>query len=68
MFFWENKNKRMSFLHIILLIKNSLKQWIHFNGNIFGNKWCRYIEGSLYKTDKIPLTRPASFGQSSLMQ
>ena len=26
----------MSFLHIILLVKNSLQQQIHFDGNIFG--------------------------------
>ena len=32
----------MALLHIILLIKNSLQQQIHFNGNIFGNKCCRY--------------------------
>ena len=38
----------MSFLHIILSIKDSLQQQIHFNGNIFGNKCCRCNEDSLY--------------------
>ena len=31
-----DKNKTRSFLHIILSIKDSLQQQIHFNGNIFG--------------------------------
>ena len=35
-------------LHIILSIKDSLQQQIHFNGNIFANKCCHYNEGSLY--------------------
>ena len=35
---WGNKNKTGHFLHIILSIKDSLQQQIHFNGNIFGNK------------------------------
>ena len=35
----------MSFLHII---KDSLQQQIHYNGNIFGNKCCRCNEGLLY--------------------
>ena len=43
-----NKNKTRPFLHIILSIKDSLQQEIHFNGNIFGNKFCRCNEGSLY--------------------
>ena len=38
----------MSVLRIILSIKDSLQQQIHFNGNIFGNKYCRCNEGSLY--------------------
>ena len=46
--FGGNKNKTMSFLHIILSIKNSLQQQIQFNGNIFGNKCCCCNEGSLY--------------------
>ena len=29
-------------------IKDSLQQQIHYNGNIFGNEFCRYIESSLY--------------------
>ena len=45
---WENKNKTKSFLHIILSIKESLQQQIHFNNNIFGNKCHRCNEGSLY--------------------
>ena len=47
---WENKNKTRSFLHIILSIKDSLQQQIHFNGNIFGKKCCHCNEGSLYIT------------------
>ena len=35
-------------LNIILSIKDSLEQRIHYNGNIFGNKCCRCNEGSLY--------------------
>ena len=31
---------KISFLQIILSIKYYLQQQIHFNGNIFGNKWC----------------------------
>ena len=38
----------MPFLHIILSIKDTLQQQIHYNGNIFGNKCCRYNEASLY--------------------
>ena len=38
------------FLHIILSIKDSLQQQIHYNGNIFGNKCCRCNEGSLYRS------------------
>ena len=45
---WGNKNKTIPFLHIILSIKNSLQQQIHYNGNIFGKKFCRCNEGSLY--------------------
>ena len=44
---WGNKNKTRPFLHIILSIKDSLKQQILYNGNIFGNKCC-CNEGSLY--------------------
>ena len=44
--------KKKSFLHIALLIKDSLQQQIQFNGNIFGNKCCRCNEGSLLITDK----------------
>ena len=42
--------------HIIMY---SVQQQIHFNGNVFGNKHCRYNEDSLYiniyklKMDKI---------------
>ena len=41
-------NKTKSFLHIILSIKDSLQQQNHYHGNIFGNKFCRCNEGSLY--------------------
>ena len=37
--------KKRSFLHIILSIKASLQQQIHYNGNVFGNKCCRCNEG-----------------------
>ena len=47
MFCEEMKNKTRFVLHFILSIKDSLQQQIHFNGNIFGNKYCRYNEGSL---------------------
>ena len=40
----------MAFVVIILPIKDSLQQQIHFNGNIFGSKCCRYNEGSLYSS------------------
>ena len=45
---WGNKNKTRPFLHINLLVKYSVQQPIHFNGNTFGNKCCRCNEGSLY--------------------
>ena len=44
----EIRIKQGLFLHIILSIKDSLQQQIHFNGNIFGNTCCRCNEGSLY--------------------
>ena len=44
---WGNKNKTGHFLYIILSIKDSLQQQIHFNGNILGNKCCCYNECSL---------------------
>ena len=37
MFYEGNKNKTRPFLHIILSIKDSLQQLIHYNGNIFRN-------------------------------
>ena len=43
-------NKTKPFLHINLLIKDSVQQQINFNGNVFGNKCCRCNEGSLYYT------------------
>ena len=30
----------MPFVHVIMFIKDSLQQQIHFNGNIVGNKCC----------------------------
>ena len=49
MFYDENekKNKTSSFIHIILSIKNSLQQQIHFNDTMFGDKCCHCNEGSL---------------------
>ena len=47
---WGSKHKTRHFLHtcIILSIRDSLQQQIHFIGNIFWNKCYRCIEGSLY--------------------
>ena len=42
---------KQDFLYIILLIKEFSLQQIYFNGNIFGNNWCRCNEGSLYQKD-----------------
>ena len=47
MFCGEIREKK-TFIHIILSIKDGLKQQIHFNGNTFENKLCRCNEGSLY--------------------
>ena len=49
MFCEEIRTKTRPFLYINLLIKYSVQQQIHFNGNVFGNKWCRLNEGSLYQ-------------------
>ena len=38
MFYEEILIKQGLFLHIILSMKDSIQQQIHFNGNIFGNK------------------------------
>ena len=43
----QEQNKTF-FLHINLLIKYSVQQQIHFNGNVFTNKCCRCNKGSLY--------------------
>ena len=34
-----------SSLYIILSMKDSIQQQIHFNGNIFGNRCCHFNEG-----------------------
>ena len=44
MFCEEIRIKIRSFLHIIVSIKDSLQ---HFNGNVFGHKYCHCNEGSL---------------------
>ena len=31
----------------------SVQQQVHFNGNVFGNKCCRCIEGSLYFAPRL---------------
>ena len=49
LYYEEIKLKHGIFCISFLLIKNSLQQQIHFNGNIFGNKCCHSNEGSLYK-------------------
>ena len=58
MLYGGNKNKRKPFLHINLLIKYSVQQHIHVNGNVFGNKCCRCNEGSLYNVFHSTLLRP----------
>ena len=50
---WGNNNKTSAFLDLILLIKDSLQQHIHSNGNTFGNKCCQSNEGPLYTVDPI---------------
>ena len=42
----------MPFLHIILSIKDSLQQQIHYNRNILVKKCCRCNEGSLYQKEE----------------
>ena len=59
-------NKTRPFLHISLLIKYSDQQQIHFNGNIFRNKYCRCNEGSLYKEDNF--CNAASFSCKPILQ
>ena len=50
---WGNKNKTRPLLHISLLIKYSVQQQIHLNGNVFWNKYCRCNEGSLYPATNV---------------
>ena len=50
----------MPFLHIIMLIKNSLQKQVHFNGNIFENECCRCNDGSLYKMCESDLVMPSA--------
>ena len=48
---WQFANKygkHMFCEDVNLLIKYSVQEQIPFNGNVFGNKCCRYNEGSLY--------------------
>ena len=56
-----NKNKTRSFLHIILSIKDSLQQQIHFNGNITGNKLCRFYEGLLCLQQLMDMSKNQSW-------
>ena len=53
--FYEGIRKHGICLHIILLIKDSLQQHIHFNGNIFGNECCICNEGSMYTRGVLQL-------------
>ena len=46
--FYEEIRTKQYLSNIILSIKDSLQQQIHYNGNIFGNKFCRRNKGSLY--------------------
>ena len=43
----------MLFIHIIMSIKDSLQQQIHFNGNIFWNKCWRFNEGPCTMTTEM---------------
>ena len=38
------------------MFKDSLQEQIHFNGNIFGNKCCHFIEGLLYSVTSMSQT------------
>ena len=51
--FSEEIRKKGLFLPIILSIKDSLQQQIHYNGNVCGNKYCRCSEGSLYLSEMV---------------
>ena len=46
--FYEKIRIKLSYLHLILSIMDSVQQQIHFNGNFFGNKCCCCNEDSLY--------------------
>ena len=46
--FYEAMKTRRPFSHINLLIKYSVQQHIHFNGNVFGNKCCPCDESLMY--------------------
>ena len=48
MFYEEIRTKGdLPYIIINLLIKYHLHQPIHWNGNVFGNKYCRCNQGSL---------------------
>ena len=49
MFYEEIRIKQGLFIRIILSIKDSLQQKVHYNDNIFVNKCCRCDEGLLYQ-------------------
>ena len=51
--------------HINLLIKYSVQQQFHFNGNGFGNKCYRCNESSLYLKFVLSLFAPSSFFSAS---
>ena len=61
LFYEEIRTKTRPFLNIHPLMKYSVQQQIHFNGNVFGNKCCRCNEGSLYEiTGRVSAVPPAS--------
>ena len=62
-----NTNKTRPFFHINLLIKYSVQQQIHFNGNVFGNKCYRLNEGSLYMEFKQSCPYSILLGPSNQM-
>ena len=43
----------LSYIYIILFLKDTLRQKIDFNGNFFGNKCCPSRKKCLYKFDPI---------------
>ena len=67
----RNYAKTRSFLYVILSIKDSLQQQNHYKGNIFGNKCCRFNEGSQYPLIKSYVSRdilPCNIGNTKCIE